>query len=94
MNVNDYSLERFARSYRAEREIDAARARLAAKARPHPKGPRPFMVLLSWWLRVTALLMRYPVDPRRVTSRLAAIGMPAVVPGVSGSSQRGVDGGR
>lgn len=82
MYMSDYSLERFAKAYLHEREIDAVRIHrlsVAAGKRRGATGPGPFMSLLAWWLRLTALLLRYPVNPVRVSARLAAIGMPATL---------------
>lgn len=82
MNMSGYSLERLATSYLRERDIDAANLRRLALLRESPQRRReagPFMRLLGWWVRLTALLLRYPLDPARAAVKLTAIGIPATL---------------
>lgn len=89
MNLSDYSLEKLARVYAGDREADPRRrmARVESDAHRFAAGSA-FMALLAWWLRLTALIVRYPVDPVRIGPRLAAIGLPA---GIIGEHRAGGD---
>lgn len=80
MNLYDYSLERLAVSYLRDRDVDAARAHHTAHLRRRkPSSSGPFITLLRWWLRLTALLLRYPIDPARASAKLGAIGFPVAL---------------
>lgn len=97
MNFDYYGLECLARGYVRERELEARRARqlasLPRKVRS-ADGPNPFLTLLGLWVRFTALLIRYPVNPRRISAKLVAIGFSAHVVGASRSMGGGAHVGR
>ena len=80
MNIDHYSLERLAVSYLRDRDLDAVRIRRLSylpKKRTGSVEPSPFLTLLALWVRFTALLIRYPANPARISAKLGTIGFPA-----------------
>jgi len=84
MSSSDYFLERFAKDQLRERMLQVAAYRMAANRSGRPRGnDRQFVSLLRWWLKLSALIIRYPMNPTGVRSQLGAIGLPLTVMGTS-----------
>lgn len=84
MSSNDYFLERFASDQLRERMSQVAAYRLAKNRTGGQRGTEhQFASLLRWWLKLTALIIRYPMNPAGIRTRLGAIGLPQTVMGAS-----------
>ncbi|HUX22396.1 MAG TPA: hypothetical protein VMW69_14225 [Spirochaetia bacterium] len=79
MNLTDYSLQKLAQGYLLQRSLDARAIRLVTMASSERVAARhwdQFALLLQSWLRLTSLLVRYPMNPARVSGLLVSVGFP------------------
>jgi hypothetical protein len=81
MNFTDYSLQKLAQGYLLDRSQDARAAHLMSLIsldRPSARYWTQFGLLLQSWLRLTSLLVRYPMNPARISGLLVSVGFPSV----------------
>jgi len=80
MNFTDYSLQKLAQGYLLQDSKRQEALRLLSRAvrdeRTHHNWDQ-FGLLLQSWLRLTSLLVRYPIEPARVRALLVSVGFPA-----------------
>lgn len=88
MNFTDYSLQKLAQGYLLQDPKRQEALRLLSRAVRDERRNRnwdQFGLLLQSWLRLTSLLVRYPIEPARVRALLVSVGFPpAVQSGTSG----------